>query len=313
MLKFILQQGQKNGRVESILHLPDARRRYPDRELAAYNRVSSRKQAGSRNAKLKEKTQAMLAEMGSPVLEIFQGVEEGYLTIDRPVLIDALTFCRDNNCILVTSDHTRYLRSDAYCTNRKAEPTAREREQLIELARSYGVVLATVADPALSEFERHSQAIKRTGKHGRPSIPMQVRVSVWSAVERVVIQPGRRIEYYPSVRGLVKALNRKGLKVSRTTVGRVLMDLDRPPWWQAFQRHADRGPDGSVTLYPSKSVSKHTNGFDVSRNIGTPPGQCFIERNARRTYVSGQRHRFPGGRLPRLPDRSIYHRLDDER
>ena len=48
-------------------------------------------------------------------------------------------------------------------------PTPEEMARLLELAKQYGVILATIEDPTLTESQRHSLATKAGGKAGRPS------------------------------------------------------------------------------------------------------------------------------------------------
>ena len=52
-------------------------------------------------------------------------------------------------------------------------PTPDEFARLHELTG--GVILATIADPSITEAERHSLATKRTKKCGRPRKPLDVR------------------------------------------------------------------------------------------------------------------------------------------
>jgi hypothetical protein len=81
--------------------------------------------------------------------------------------------------MVVAYDLSRLLRAETYDrkTNRDAWPTPEEFRQLH--AMTFGVPLATVLPPWLSERDRQSYLTKRTGKAGRP------RSGIWDRVPEV--------------------------------------------------------------------------------------------------------------------------------
>lgn len=157
-----------------VSSLQEATSRLPEANLTVYNRVSSWGQAGKGKAQLEEKTNAILIsvdEVAPDKLEHepFFGVEKGYMSTPRKTLLEAVEYAANHNLILVASDLSRFIRSESYCrrTNREAFPTHEEFARLQEMTK--GVVLATLADPTMTEAERQSKATKSTGKCGRPS------------------------------------------------------------------------------------------------------------------------------------------------
>jgi len=172
-----LSAGENCG---GILHLPDALERYPEAGIAIYNRVSSWGQAGKGKAKLVEKTDTIVKEvlMFAPgkLRHTVQGVEEGKPSAKRPKLLEAAEVAREHGLILVASDLSRFLRSEAYDRrkNHEVKPTP---EEVTEFRETIGwdIILATIAHPTITESERHSLATKRTKKCGRRRKPLDVR------------------------------------------------------------------------------------------------------------------------------------------
>lgn len=163
----------RGARAGGILHLPAALERYPDHGIVVYNRVSSYgKQTGKDKSKLQEKTDAARAEVRArapgKLRCTVQGVELGKLSAPRPKLRRATDYAARHELIIVANDLSRFIRSEAYDrhTNNEAVPTAEEFARLHELTG--GAVLATLADPLMTEKERQSLATRRTGKAGRP-------------------------------------------------------------------------------------------------------------------------------------------------
>jgi hypothetical protein len=162
-----------------VLALREALDRYPTSGLAVYNRVSSDEQAGKGKVKLQEKTDAVFAEVrqaapGKVRRKAFSGTEEGKLSKPRRKLLEAVEYATSQRgpMILVASDLSRFIRSESYNrrTNIEAVPTPEEFAKLRTMTG--GVILATLADPAMTEKERHSRAVKRNPNCGRPPMPL---------------------------------------------------------------------------------------------------------------------------------------------
>jgi hypothetical protein len=157
-----------------ILHLPDALERYPKKDLLLYNRVSSWGQAGKGKEKLVDKTHAVYLALRNVTARRLRrtsrGVEEGKLSEPRTKLVEAAEYATGYGSILVASDLSRFIRSEAYCheTNREAWPTPGEFARLHEITG--GVILATILNPAITEAERHRWATTRTRRAGRPRV-----------------------------------------------------------------------------------------------------------------------------------------------
>lgn len=160
--------------VGGILPLAKALADHPNTGLTVYSRVSSCGQAGPGKVLLEEKTKALVQEVETiapdKIRRIVSAVEEGKLAGPRRNLVDAAEFAKKNGLILVAADLSRFIRAQEYHrrTNRNAWPTSKEFAALRELTGN--VTLATVADPGLSENERHAKATRRTGKAGRPRV-----------------------------------------------------------------------------------------------------------------------------------------------
>jgi hypothetical protein len=139
--------------------------------------------AGARGGRLERQTKAVVEEVrewlvtaGDKVSctlgDSFQGVEKGKLSVRRPALLAAVRYALDKGprgAIIVARDEPRFIRSETYHhhTNHEARPTSAELDRLHELTG--GVVLATLEDLDLTEKERQSRAVGRSGKNGRPS------------------------------------------------------------------------------------------------------------------------------------------------
>lgn len=159
-----------------VLQFTEALERHPRACYAPYNRVSTGSQAGPTNVRLAEKTAAVLAEAravapGRLRHVPFSGVERGKLNSVRPALRAAVAWAlgRPYPVILVASDLSRFIRPEAYHRTRNPDawPTDEEFGQLRELTG--GLTLATLLDPRAHEGERHSAAVRRTGRVGRPT------------------------------------------------------------------------------------------------------------------------------------------------
>jgi hypothetical protein len=166
----------------NILHLPDALRQHPDALFGMYNRVSGYHQSGLGKAKLQQKNQILFAGFRAyckaKVLFGRYGIERGKLSNPRPNL-DAIveegqsTAQRSGRAVIVVStDLSRFIRAEDYHrpTNPEAWPTAAEFAELEQ--RTLGLVLATLADPLLTEKERHKwvmQQHRQAGRCGRRS------------------------------------------------------------------------------------------------------------------------------------------------
>lgn len=199
-------------RTGGVWELPDASAIYPARDFALYNRVSSWGQAGKGKTELTEKTEAvrraMLNVVGDParVRCIFQGIEEGKLSERPQKLLEAAEYAARNRLILVASDLSRFIRSESFChlTNLNAWPS---QEEFACLRRTVGarVVLATVEDPLLSEFERRSLATKRTGKAGRPrSITAEMALQIFADLGGFYIDLSHRCRWETPLRTVAK-------------------------------------------------------------------------------------------------------------
>jgi hypothetical protein len=175
-----------------VLALSDALRRWPEAGLVLYHRMSGYKQAGKGLWKLQAATtdlfDAVRARASWKVLHIpFSGVEEGKLSKRRPKLIQAAGWAvryaatRHLTVILVASDLSRFIRAESYCrrTHPEARPTPEEFAQLHEMTRD--IPLATLADPLLTEKERHARTMdraRRAGTCGRPRKPLEPTVAL---------------------------------------------------------------------------------------------------------------------------------------
>jgi hypothetical protein len=172
-----------------FLQLLDALQGNPDAILLVLNRVSFWDQAGRGKVNLQEKTDAVVAEVrklapDNLLLLVGQGVEEGKLSKPRPTLVELADFTWQVNAvskggaILVASDLSRFLRSEAFdhITNREAWPTPEEFAKFHKM--TFGVVCATLADPLMTEAGRHSLATKRTKKCGRPREPLNPLIAL---------------------------------------------------------------------------------------------------------------------------------------
>jgi hypothetical protein len=203
-MSIILPRPSQNGKGPSapgdatrdtggVLHLPDALALYPELRLVLYARVSSWGQAGKEKAKLVAQSYAVADEIrqrqaAEKMLRFVREVKEGKLSIPGRRLVEAAEYARKCGAMIVAADLSRFVRSESYCrrTNRDAWPTADEFTRLRELTR--GVVLVTVADPLLSEDERHSLATRRTGKAGRPrSIDDDLAARIFAALGPLVL------------------------------------------------------------------------------------------------------------------------------
>jgi hypothetical protein len=169
------------GNVGEILHLPDALKRYPDKGIVLYNRVSSWGQAGKGKVRLEEKTdvvqRALRKIAGYGKLKwIVPVVEYGKMSATRPGLRRVIKGARERGLIVCAPDVSRFIRSEAYDrrTNNNAEPTPDEIALLLRMAGR--VPLATLEKPTLTESERHSRATKR-GECGRPRKKMKYRLA----------------------------------------------------------------------------------------------------------------------------------------
>jgi hypothetical protein len=160
------------GNLGGILHFPLALQQHPDLCIVFYSRVSSWGQAGPQKEKLWDKT----VEPVTDILRLAPGklrfslraVESGKLSRPRKGLIRACEEARKRGGMVVAPDLSRLIRAESFChrTNLDAWPTPEEFAMLREMTG--GVLLATLADPTISERERRSIATKRTGKAGRP-------------------------------------------------------------------------------------------------------------------------------------------------
>jgi hypothetical protein len=199
------------GRIcGGILHLPDAVERYPGAGLVVYNRVSSWSQAGKRKPKegiygelLENKTHAIVTEVlkldpRNKLRFISRGIEKGKVSSPRPQLLRAAKFaaCQHKPMIIVASDLSRFIRSESYHhqKNPEAQPTPEEFARLHEM--TYGVPLATIEHPSMSEAERHSKAVKRTGRCGRPgSIDPELAERIFAALGHLCIDVSGRFRW----------------------------------------------------------------------------------------------------------------------
>jgi hypothetical protein len=239
------------------MHLPEAVKRYPDRGIVLYNKVSSYSQAGRGKVLLEEKTQAIadIVRMLAPgkLKRIVRAIEDGRLRYPRPGLKDAATYAKQHNCILVAGDLSRLIRAQSYSrtTNRNAWPASEEFARLRKL--TLYVPVATVEDPLLTEDERHSLATKRTGKAGPPhKVDEKMAVEIFSIVEMIFFGDSGRVRWDPSLRALAKAFH-----VSHATIWRL---LGRPSptgesWWNVFQQGAQLCPTG-LLCNPRRALQK---------------------------------------------------------
>jgi hypothetical protein len=164
---------------------------HPEAGIIVYNRVSSWSQAGKGKVKLKAKTQAVVEEVGLLIEAVIrlrtsegemsscrlqftaEGVEEGKLSAKRPTLLRAAEYAERHGgsgpMILVASDLSRLIRSEAYDRrmNPEAQPTPEEFARVREMTG--GMVLATLEDSPLTETELHRKAMKGASRCGRPS------------------------------------------------------------------------------------------------------------------------------------------------
>ena len=152
--------------VGGILHLPDALRLYPAKNVIVYGRESS--PTGHVAAKTRPAVVEVRRLAPGRLRRITAAVESGKLSQPRHTLVEVCKNALQRNAMVVTTDLSRFLRAESYCRrkNRHAWPTDDEFRRLHELTGN--VVLATVERPDLSEDQRHSKATRRTGKAGRP-------------------------------------------------------------------------------------------------------------------------------------------------
>jgi hypothetical protein len=165
-----------------------------------YSRVTSRQQAGPKSKgmpKLKAKTAALRAEaerlVPDRVLQdpVFQDQEEGRLSDPRRCLVAAAAFAAEHGLALLAYDLSRFLRAWDYhrTKNPEAWPTPGEFAGLREL--TLGVPLVTVADPRLTEAERHARRMKRAEGCGRPQeISPQKEAAILAALGRPRLDRG---------------------------------------------------------------------------------------------------------------------------
>jgi hypothetical protein len=235
----ITNPGSSGGaNVGGILHLPVALERYPDYGFVVYNRVSSWSQAGKGKVKLQEKTDAVFHQVrkrapGRVRRMPFFGVEEGKLSSARPKLLAAARYATDPYNIrhrgpmfLVASDLSRLIRSEDYHrrTNPDAWPTPEEFAEFRQM--TFGVICATLADPLMTEMERHARTMERakqTGKCGRPrKIGHQLAYRILQALGMPFNSRGRVIwdEGASSLGSVAKQFERYG--VDKQTVQRLV-------------------------------------------------------------------------------------------
>jgi hypothetical protein len=158
--------------------------------MILYNRTSGYgKQAGHDRSNLEEKETVLYRAVRQltedrPLRKIVSVAgERGKVSAPRPGLIGAAQDARKLNAMLVAYDLSRFLRPEAYDPRKDphAWPTPAEFEQLREM--TFGVLLATVLPPWLSESERHSYLTKRTGKAGRkPKLSPERAAEVFAAL-----------------------------------------------------------------------------------------------------------------------------------
>jgi hypothetical protein len=158
-----------------IVRLADVLKKGKPR-FVVYNRTSSYSSAGKGKAKLEERGRRLYWEinrLGVDVSQlagiIFNGIELGTVAAPRPVLIKAAKYAKERNLILVAADLSQFIRAEKYDRRRyrNAFPTDGEFDRLREI--TFGVRLATVADPAMTETARIQLKIDKSPNSGRPS------------------------------------------------------------------------------------------------------------------------------------------------
>lgn len=164
-----------------ILYLQHALDTYPDRGLVPYFRVSEAgyQTGGKGKPKLRAKAEAVFNELRSrapgKVRHVtFYGVERGHVTAPRGKLVEAARWAKAHRCVLVTWDLSRFIRAAAYHNfdNPEARPTRAEFHRL-RRDLTFGVPLATILPPDITEAERRSLATKRGIAQGcKRSIPL---------------------------------------------------------------------------------------------------------------------------------------------
>jgi hypothetical protein len=224
-----------------VFQFSEALERYPDAaSIVLYYRVSSWGQAGKGETKLEDKTHAVIIEVlrlaRDKLRRIVRAVEEGKLSKPRRKLLAAIEYARAyqkasrSRVILVTGDLSRFIRAESYhrVKNREARPTPEEFAKLRAMAG--GVILATLADPAMTESERHSRATRATGRCGRPPDPVDHKLNL-----RILATLGR--PFASSITGslqwgedtslskVAKQFNVAKSKVQRLVDGRVPREL----------------------------------------------------------------------------------------
>lgn len=229
-------------RTSGIWHLPEALQRFPGAKALVYYRLSSRSQAGNGREKLQAATDLLVAEV-SKVMEVvhapFFGIEQGKLSTPRPKLREAATYAarmRDRGVavIIVTDEASRFIRSESYDTrpqdlfSEQSKDARLSPDESVRLAEfTFGIPLATLADPLLSEAERHRRAMQRArqaGKCGRPPKPLHPDIQL--RILDMVGEPMRRnggIVWQTRINKVAEQLKRFG--VSRAQVQHFLESL----------------------------------------------------------------------------------------
>lgn len=227
-----------------VLPLAAELERVPDARIVVYHRVSSYGQAGRGKCKLEQNTSAVVGAVQTAApgrhRTTVQGVEEGRLTCPRKALARAV---RHASCLpkgmIVAADVSRFIRAGNYDrrTNSEAIPTPEEFARLREFTR--GIPLATLADPSMTESQRHSLATRRAGTAGRPSsISPELAAAIFGELGWLALLPrGWRWK-----RSLAEVAREFGVSVQ--AIGRAA-DTTCPTgetWrWEAIRRAAELG------------------------------------------------------------------------
>jgi hypothetical protein len=242
--------------------LEKAIEKHPDMGLGGWFRCTGRQSMRWTKRYLQEladmKVKEAEARTGLKVRWFELGPKEGGSLIgSRPHYDRAIKHAIEDNCVLFTTDSSRHFRPEGYYRgNHNAVYTAADWRRLNN--RTKGAILATLIDPLLSESELHSQRIRQTGKAGRPPIPLEEVIKVFSAVEEIVWKTDRDDRWRPRWKPTIRRLARR----FKWSIGAIqgFPYLDITPgvmWWDYFSKHesTDHDTPGQMIWLPQEALA----------------------------------------------------------
>ena len=185
---------------------------------------------------------------------IVLAVEQGKMGAARPTLREAGEVARRRKWIVVAADLSRFIRAASYDRRKNRDARPRDDEFAMLRTLTFGVPLATVEKPDMSEDERHAKATRRTGRAGRPrAIDYDLAAKIFASVDMIFVSHRGRVRWIPQLRELAAAFG-----VAPATVLRLLyrQSPGGVTWLEFFERAgAEDVPNGRV-LQPARVFQK---------------------------------------------------------